>query len=68
MAKSKKQTIKPVSFRLDPVLIARLKDLARKDHRSLSNLVSIALWSYVYQEDPGEITEVDFEDNGEENK
>lgn len=48
-------------FRLPAYLLERLKELARKDQRSLDNYVEVLLLDAVYNE-PNEETRLSFED------
>ena len=46
---------KPTMFRLDEELVIRLKELAKREHRSLNNFVECLLFDVAYNE-PNEIT------------
>ena len=52
---------KPTMFRLDEELVARLKELAKREHRSLNNFVECLLYDVVYNE-PNEITKAAMEE------
>ena len=47
---------KPTMFRLDEELVTRLKELAKREHRSLNNYVECLLLDVVYNNEPNEIT------------
>ncbi len=48
---------KATMFRLNTELVDRLKELAKREHRSLNNFVECMLWEVVYNE-PNEETKV----------
>jgi len=48
---------KPTAFRLNSELIDRLKELAKKEHRSLNNYVETVLMSVAYSEPNNETIE-----------
>ena len=52
---------KPTMFRLDEELVRRLKELAKRDHRSLNNFVECLLFDIAYNE-PNEITKAAMEE------
>ena len=52
---------KPTMFRLDEELVARLKELAKREHRSLNNFVECLLFDVAYNE-PTEITKAAMEE------
>lgn len=52
---------KPTMFRLDEELVARLKELAKREHRSLNNFVECLLYNVAYNE-PNEITKAAMEE------
>ncbi|MCH5227229.1 MAG: ribbon-helix-helix protein, CopG family [Muribaculaceae bacterium] len=52
---------KPTMFRLDEELVTRLKELAKREHRSLNNFVECVLFDVVYNE-PNEITKAAMEE------
>lgn len=52
---------KATMFRLSADLIERLKDMAKREHRSLNNLVECALLDVVYNE-PNEVTKAAVEE------
>ena len=53
---------KPTMFRLDEELVTRLKELAKREHRSLNNFVECLLLDVVYNNEPNEITKVAMEE------
>lgn len=52
---------KPTMFRLDEELVIRLKELAKREHRSLNNFVECLLFDVAYKE-PNEITKAAMEE------
>ena len=52
---------KPTMFRLDEELVTRLKELAKREHRSLNNFVECLLFDVAYKE-PNEITKAAMEE------
>ena len=52
---------KPTMFRLDEELVRRLKELAKREHRSLNNFVECLLLDVAYKE-PNEITKASMEE------
>ena len=52
---------KPTMFRLDVELVKRLKELAKREHRSLNNFVECLLFDVAYNE-PNEITKAAMEE------
>lgn len=52
---------KPTMFRLDEELVTRLKELAKREHRSLNNFVECLLFDVVNTE-PNEITKAAMEE------
>ena len=52
---------KPTMFRLDEDLVSRLKELAKREHRSLNNFVECLLYDVAYKE-PNEITKAAMEE------
>lgn len=44
---------KPTMFRLDEELVTRLKELAKREHRSLNNFVECLLFDVAYNEPNG---------------
>ena len=52
---------KPTMFRLDEELVARLKELAKREHRSLNNFVECLLFDVAYNE-PNDITKAAMEE------
>ena len=52
---------KPTMFRLDEELVARLKELAKREHRSLNNFVECLLLDIAYNE-PNDITKAAMEE------
>ena len=52
---------KPTMFRLDEELVTRLKELAKREHRSLNNFVECLLYDVAYTE-PNEITKAAMEE------
>ena len=52
---------RPTMFRLDEELVARLKELAKREHRSLNNFVECLLLDAAYNE-PNEITKAAMEE------
>ena len=46
---------KPTMFRLDEELVTRLKEMAKREHRSLNNFVECLLFDIAYNE-PNETT------------
>ena len=52
---------KPTMFRLDEELVTRLKELAKREHRSLNNFVECILFDVAYKE-PNEITKAAMEE------
>ena len=52
---------KPTMFRLDEELVRRLKELAKREHRSLNNFVECLLLDVAYKE-PNEITKAAMEE------
>ena len=52
---------KPTMFRLDEELVARLKELAKREHRSLNNFVEYLLYNVAFNE-PNEITKAAMEE------
>ena len=53
---------KPTMFRLDEELVTRLKELAKREHRSLNNFVECLLFDVAYNE-PNEITKAAMEES-----
>ena len=52
---------KPTMFRLDEELVKRLKELAKREHRSLNNFVECLLFDVAYTE-PNETTKAAMEE------
>ena len=52
---------KPTMFRLDEELVSRLKELAKREHRSLNNFVECLLFDVAYNE-PNKITKAAMEE------
>ena len=52
---------KPTMFRLDEELVTRLKELTKREHRSLNNFVECLLFDVAYNE-PNEITKAAMEE------
>ena len=52
---------KPTMFRLDEELVMRLKEMAKREHRSLNNFVECLLFDVAYNE-PNEITKAAMEE------
>ena len=52
---------KPTMFRLDEELVTRLKEMAKREHRSLNNFVECLLFDVAYNE-PNEITKAAMEE------
>ena len=52
---------KPTMFRLDEELVRRLKELAKREHRSLNNFVECLLFDVAYKE-PNETTKAAMEE------
>ena len=52
---------KPTMFRLDEELVTRLKELAKREHRSLNNFVECLLYNVAFNE-PNEITKAAMEE------
>lgn len=58
IALSKKSTL----FRLPSDLVERLKEMARKEHRSLNNFVECILFDVAYNNEPNAITKAAIEE------